>query len=43
MLHGQSPWECTDEKELIVKMKTEEVSYKLGISEKMQKIINSCL
>lgn len=43
MLHGQSPWECFEEQELINKIKTEKIVYKNGVSEKMKQIISSCL
>jgi hypothetical protein len=33
MIHRESPWECSDEKELLSRMKTETPSFKSGISE----------
>jgi serine/threonine protein kinase len=43
MLHKESPWECADEKQLLEKMKTEEVSFKGGVSEDLRQLIRGCL
>ena len=43
MLHKESPWECADEKELLEKMKNEEVVFKKEISEDLQQLIRNCL
>lgn len=43
MLHRESPWECADEKELLEKMKTEDVVFKSGISKGLKELIQRCL
>lgn len=43
MLHKESPWECADEKELLERMKTEEATFKSGISASLKQLIQQCL
>ena len=43
MLHGRSPWECSDEEELKKKMKEEEIEFREDLSEEMKELIKGCL
>lgn len=43
MLHGRTPWECGDERELLRKMQNEPVSFGRGVSDGVKELIRSCL